>query len=57
MLTCFECIKRKFFLMFFLELGIDSDFSNQFDSILQGSIRFTIRFDSISIQSGISQLK
>lgn len=36
-------------------LGIGSDF--QIDSISQGSIRFTIQFDLLSIQSGMSQLK
>lgn len=52
MLTCFECIKGKFFFffMFFVGLGIDSDFSNRFDSILQGSIRFTIQFDIDSVR-------
>lgn len=36
--------------MFFVGLGIDSDFSIRFDSFLQGSIRFTIQFDIDSVR-------
>lgn len=40
--------------MFFVGLGIDSDFSNRFDSILQGPIRFDSRFNSIDSVRDIS---